>query len=206
VILAAILFLAAPALLPAKTPEQPVVHGISIGNMEPAVKPGNDFYLYANGAWVARTKIPSDRAVISVFSTLLEQSRKNVAAVVKQAAQSSAPAGSEERKIADLYASYMNVKAINSLGLKPLQPELSKVKAIRNKRELAAMMGSLLRADVDPLNNTNFHTLHLFGLWTSPGFRNSADYAVYLLQGGLVLPSSEYYLADSGHMREIRAK
>jgi endothelin-converting enzyme/putative endopeptidase len=174
--------------------------------MEPSVKPGDDFYLYANGTWLARTQIPSDRAVVGVFTTLLEKSRRNVAALVREAAHASAPADSDERKIADLYASYMNVKTIDSLGLKPLQPELSQVKAIRNKRELAAMMGSLLRADVDPLNDTNFHTMHLFGLWTSPGFRNSADYAVYLLQGGLVLPSAEYYLSESGRMRQIRAQ
>jgi len=182
------------------------MHGIAVQNMDPSVKPGDDFYRYANGAWIARTRIPADRAVVGVFTTLLEQSRKNVAAIVKEAAQANAPEGSNQRKIADLYASYMNAKTVDSLGLKPLQPELSKVQAIRSKRELAAMMGGFLRADVDPLNNTNFHTLHLFGLWTSPGFRNSADYAVYLLQGGLVLPSAEYYLSDSGHMRQIRAK
>ena len=205
-ILAALPFLTAPALAPAQTPEQPVVHGISISNMDPAIEPGNDFYLYANGAWIARTRIPADRASVGVFTGLLDKSRRNVAAIVQQAARANAPAGSNERKIADLYASYMNAKGIDSLGLKPLQPKLSQVQAISNKRQLAAMMGSLLRADVDPLNNTNFHTMHLFGLWTSPGFRNSADYAVYLLQGGLVLPSSEYYLADSAHMRQIRAK
>ncbi|MGH8296815.1 MAG: M13 family metallopeptidase [Steroidobacteraceae bacterium] len=201
--LAAALFVAAPALLPAKM--KPVAHGIAIGNMDPSMKPGNNFYLYANGAWVARTKIPADRAGVGVFMTLLDKSRKNVAAIVQEAAQSNAPAGSNERKIADLYASYMNTKAIDTLGLKPLQPELSAVKAIRNKQELATIMGSLLRADVDPLNDTNFHTMHLFGLWTSPGFRHPADYAVYLLQGGLVLPSRDYYLSSSAHMRQIRA-
>ena len=205
-ILAATVFLTSPALLPAQTPQRPSAHGIAVRNMDLRIKPGDDFYLYANGAWIARTKIPADRAGVGVFTTLLDESRRNVAVIVKQAARSSAPAGSNERKVADLYASYMNVKAVDSLGLKPLQPELSRVRAIRNKQQLAAMMGSLLRADVDPLNNTNFHTMHLFGLWTSPGFRNSADYAVYLLQGGLVLPSSDYYLSNAAHMRQVRAK
>ena len=201
-------FLAA-AMLPAaqaqtRTSKQPVAHGIAVRNMDPGIRPGNDFYLYSDGAWIARTKIPADRPSVGVFTTLFEESRRNVAAIVKEAARSNAPEGSNERKIADLYASYMNAKAVDSLGLKPLQPELSRVKAIRSRRELAAMMGSLLRADVDPLNNTNFHTMHLFGLWTSPGFRSSADYAVYLLQGGLVLPSTDYYLSDSGQMQQVR--
>jgi len=203
---AAATFLIAPALLPARTPVQGVAHGIAVQNMNPRVKPGDDFYHYANGAWIARTKIPADRSGVGVFTTLFDKSRKDVAGIVEEAARANAPAGSGKRKIADLYASYMNTKAIDSLGLKPLEPELSKVKAIRDRRELAAMMGSMLRADVDPLNNTNFHTMHLFGLWTSPGFRKPGEYAAYLLEGGLVLPSPDYYLSDSAHMQQVRAK
>ncbi len=67
-------------------------------------------------------------------------------------------------------------------------------------------MGESLRADVDALNNTNFHTPNLFGLWVAPGFNDSEHYAAYLLQGGLQLPDREYYLADSDRMRDIRAK
>jgi len=205
-LLAAALLATAPALLAAPMPPQPAAHGIVLRNMDRSVKPGNDFYRYANGSWLSRTTIPADRAGVGVFTTLLDKSRGDVATLVRQAAQSNAPAGSNERKIADLYASYMDTRTLDSLGLKPLQPELSKVKAIRDPRELAAMLGSLLRADVDPLNDTNFHTINLFGLWTSPGFRSPADYAVYLLQGGLVLPSRQYYLADSAHMRQVRAE
>jgi putative endopeptidase len=207
--LAAALLLTAPALLPqtqAQTPKQPVAHGIAVQNMDPGVEPGNDFFRYANGAWVARTRIPADRPSIGVFATLLDESRRNVASIVKEAAQSQAPAGSSQRKIADLYASYMNAKKLDSLGLTPLQAELSKVSSIRDKHELAAVLGGRLRADVDPLNDTNFHTMHLFGLWTSPGFRDGSNYAVYLLQGGLVLPSSDYYLSDSRQMQQVRAK
>jgi endothelin-converting enzyme/putative endopeptidase len=207
--LTAVLFVTAPALPPpaqAGTPKQPAAHGIVVANMDPSVKPGNDFYLYANGGWIARTKIPADRAGIGLFTALAEKSRRNVAALVETAARSNAPAGSNDRKIADLYASYMNSKAVDSLGLRPLQPELARVQAVATRQQLAAMLGSLLRADVDPLNDTNFHTINLFGLWTSPGFRNSTDYAVYLLQGGLVLASPDYYLSSSDRMRQIRLK
>ncbi|MGH8288048.1 MAG: M13 family metallopeptidase [Steroidobacteraceae bacterium] len=204
--LAAALLLAVPALLSAQMPKQAGEHGIAVRNMEPGVKPGNNFFLYANGAWLARTRIPADKAGVGVFTSLLDKSRNNVAAIVKEAAQSNAPAGSNERKIADLYASYMNATLIDSRGLKPLEPELSQVRAIGSKQALARVMGSFLRADVDPLNDTNFHTVNLFGLWTSPGFRSPADYAVYLLQGGLVLPNREYYLSNSAQMRQIRTK
>ena len=67
-------------------------------------------------------------------------------------------------------------------------------------------MGETLRADVDALNNTNFHTPHLFGLWVAPGFNDSEHYTAYLLQGGLQLPDREYYISDSDRMRDIRSK
>src|SRR5262249_13149791 len=71
---------------------------------------------------------------------------------------------------------------------------------------LARAFGETLRADVDALNNTNFHTPNLFGLWVAPGFNDSDHYAAYLMQGGLQLPDREYYLADDQHMREVREK
>ena len=100
----------------------------------------------------------------------------------------------------------MDEAAIEAKGLAPLRPHLEAIAAIRDKRELARALGESLRQDVDPLNNTNFHTPNLFGLWVAPGFNDSEHYAAYLLQGGLQLPDREYYLADSDRMRDIRTK
>src|SRR6202023_1990683 len=96
--------------------------------------------------------------------------------------------------------SYMNEAAIEVKGVAPLHPPLDPIAAIRDKRELAHALGESLRADVDPLNNTNFHTDNLFGLWVAPGFSDSAHYTPYLLQGGLELPNRDYYLSDSDSM------
>ena len=76
--------------------------------------------------------------------------------------------------------------------------------AIHDKRELARALGESLRADVDALNNTNFHTTNIFGLWVAPGFNDSDHYTAYLMQGGLQLPDREYYLSDSEQMRKVR--
>jgi endothelin-converting enzyme/putative endopeptidase len=100
----------------------------------------------------------------------------------------------------------MNENAIEARGLAPLKPHLASIAAIKNKQQLAHVLGETLRADVDALNNTNFHTPNLFGFWTAPGFSDSDHYAAYLLQGGLELPDREYYLADTPHMREVRAE
>ena len=181
-------------------------HGIAVANLDPSVKPGDDFYRYANGGWIARTEIPADRAGIGVFSILADRSSKNVAAIIEEAAKSSAPSGSNARKIADLYNAYMDETAIEARGMKPLEPHLAAIAAIHDQHDLALALGKTLRADVDLLNNAVFSTSNLFGLWVAPGFADSDHYIPYLLQGGLEMPSRDYYLNDSDRMRDVRAK
>ncbi|MES2220786.1 MAG: M13 family metallopeptidase [Acidobacteriota bacterium] len=188
------------------TTTQPVAHGSRVANMDRSVTPGDNFYLYANGDWIKRTEIPADRAGVGVFSRLDDEANKNTAALIQEAAKANGPTGSEARKIADLYNSYMDESAIEKIGLTPMHSELATVAAIQTKRDLARVLGENLRADVDPLNNTNFHTAHLFGIWVAPGFHDPQHYHPYLLQGGLELPDREYYLSDSPHMKAIREK
>jgi endothelin-converting enzyme/putative endopeptidase len=181
-------------------------HGIALGNMDPSVKPGDNFFEYANGDWIKRTEIPPDRGRVSVFSILGDLSNKRTAGLIEEAVKTNAPVGSNTRKIADLYNSFMDEAGIEAKGLAPLRPHLEAIAAIRGKHELARALGESLRSDVDALNNTNFHTANLFGLWVAPGFNDSEHYAPYLMQGGLELPDRQYYLADSDRMRNLRTK
>ncbi|MGB8131058.1 MAG: M13 family metallopeptidase [Candidatus Angelobacter sp.] len=195
----------------AATPERAdvpakAVHGIAVPNMDLSVQPGDDFYHYANGAWIKRTVIPPDRPGVSVFTSLADLTNKRTAAIIEEAAKQKAPAGSGSRQIADLYNAYMDEAGIEAKGLTPLKPHLDTIAAIKDKHELAHALGETLRADVDALNNTNFHTSNLFGLWVAPGFNDSEHYAAYLLQGGIVLPDREYYLSDAASMRDARTK
>ncbi len=181
-------------------------HGIAIDNMDPSVRPGDDFYDYANGNWIKRTEIPPDRSRIGVFTALDDLSNKRTVGLIEETVKANAPAGSNARKIADLYTSFMDEVRIEAKGLAPLRPHLDAIAAIRDKRELSRALGESLRSDVDALNNTNFHTANLFGLWVAPGFNDSDHYAPYLMQGGLQMPDREYYLADTARMRDIRSK
>src|SRR5580704_5231540 len=190
---------------PADTPKKDA-HGIVLANMDASVKPGDDFFHYTNGGWIRRTEIPGDRAAIGVFNALADLSNQRTVGLIEEAAKANAPAGSSTRKIADLYKSYMDEDGIEAKGLAPLRPHLDSIAAIRNKQELSRALGESVRSDVDALNNTNYHTPNLFGLWVAPGFNDSDHYAAYLMQGGLQLPDREYYLADSARMRDIRSK
>lgn len=202
---------AASAQNPPADASKQETHGIVNANMDGSVKPGDDFYRYTNGGWLARTQIPSDRGEVDVFTRLADLSDERTRDLIEQAAKGNAAAGSNGNrsgisKIAPLYDSYMDEASIEAKGIEPLRPRLESVAAIRDKRELARALGESLRADVDALNNTNFHTPNLFGLWVAPGFGDPGHYAPYLLQGGLQMPDREYYLADSERMRDIRAK
>ncbi len=180
--------------------------GISIPHMDPSVRPGDNFYLYANGGYISRTTLPADRAAIGVFNELSDRSFQQVASIIQDATKSNAPAGSNERKIADLYRSYMDEAAIESHGTAALKPHLNAIAAIHTPRELAHALGLTLRADVDALNFTNFHTDNIFGLWVAPSFNDPDHYAPYLLQGGIELPDRDYYLSDTDNIKAIRAK
>jgi putative endopeptidase len=152
------------------------------------------------------TEIPADRSRWGTFSILAEEASRQTRALLDEAVKMNAPAGSELRKAADYYESYLDEATIEAQGIAPLRPALARVSAVKSRKELAHLLGEELRADVDPLNATKFHTDRLFGLWVSPDFNAPSHYAPYLLQGGLGLPDRAYYLDASARMTDIRAK
>lgn len=203
--LAAAAFLSILAAFAQQAPA-PETHGIVVANIDRSVEPGNDFYRFANGDWIKRSEIPPDRAGIDVFTKLGDLSNTRTKDLIEEIAKSNAAAGSGERKVADLFNSYINESAIEAKGMAPLKPHLDAIAAIHDKKDLAHALGETLRADVDALNNTNYHTENIFGLWVAPGFHDSDHYLPYLMQGGLQLPDREYYLGESEHMKNVRAK
>jgi putative endopeptidase len=180
--------------------------GLDLAGMDPSVKPGDNFFYYANGTWLKRTAIPPDRSSYGVFAMLAELTDRRVAELIQEAAKANAPTGSELRKIGDYYTIFMDEAAIDAAGLKPLQPTLDSIATIRDRNDLARVLGSSLRADVDVLNNTNFYTENLFGLWVAQDLDEPTHYSPFLLQGGLGMPDRSYYLDPSPGMASIRTK
>ena len=179
-------------------------HGVDMSAIDKSVAPGDDFYLYANGSWQKRTEIPADQARWGGFSKLNLEAQTRTRALIEDQVKTSAP-GSEARKVADFYASFMDEAGIEAKGSAPLKPGLDAVAAISDRKALSRALGESLRSDVDPLNNTNFDTENLFGLWVAPGFSDSDHYTPYLLQGGLGIPSRDYYLGASDKMKAVQA-
>ncbi len=178
-------------------------HSVDLSSIDKSVAPGNDFYAYANGAWLKRTAIPPDQAAWGSFNILNQEAQRRTRALIEDAGKTAKP-GSEEAKIGDFYSSFMDEKAIDAKGVAPVQQQLTAMAAIGDRKALSHAIGEALRADVDPLNNTNFNTEHLFGIWVAPGFSDSAHYTPYLLQGGLGIPSRDYYLGTDAKMKEVQ--
>lgn len=178
--------------------------GVDPAYRDVAVKPGDDFEEYANGGWRRMTEIPPDRASTGVGFEVFQKAEKRNADLIKSAGTGDPQPGSPERMIADYYAAYMDTAGIEKKGLTPLQAALEEIGRINSKTDLARALGQRLRADVDPLNATNFWTENLFGLFVSQALSEPSRTVPYLLQGGLGLPDREYYLSDKPEMKKIR--
>jgi putative endopeptidase len=174
--------------------------------MDLSVKPGDDFYRYCCGTWEKNTTIPPDRGEVSPGTPLYDLHNRKLADLIEEAGANGAASTDGSRRVFDLYQSFMNEAGIEARGTKPLAAPLKEIADIRNRKQLARALGETLRADEDALNNTNFHSPNLFGLWVAPGFENPSRYTAYLLQGGLAMPDREYYLSQSDAMKEIRQK
>ena len=180
--------------------------GVDLAGMDHSVKPGDDFDNFANGTWRKTAVIPADRASTGIFLQVFQKAEKRNAQIVREAGAGHPAAGSDQRKIADYYAAFMNEAAIEKAGLTPLKPELDKIAAIRSRTDLSRVLGGQLRADVDPINATNFDTEHLFGLFVTQGLEDPSHNIAYLLQGGLGMPNRDYYLSDDKEMAGFREK
>ena len=176
--------------------------------MNPQIAPGDDFFGYANGGWVAKTEIPKDQASWGVWGELNELTNERTARLIRELGESSgaAAASPDARKIADTYATFLDEAAIESKGLAPLEPALAAIAAIKDKPSLARALGATVRADVDVLNNTELHTDDALGLWVAEDLDDPTKYAAFLIQGGLGMPDREYYVDGSPRMIDIRAK
>ena len=172
--------------------------------MDTTVAPGDDFYAYANGGWLKATPIPPDKASYGAGSILSDQTRQQTVALIQDAGKAGPGASAETRKVADFYAAFMDEAGIEARGLAPLKPALDAIAKIADRRALARAIGGTIRADVDPLNATNFETEHLFGVWIAQGMQDPDHNMPYLLQGGLGLPDRDYYVSPSPKMAALR--
>jgi predicted metalloendopeptidase len=184
----------------------PLNAGIDLAGMDQSVAPGDSFFEFANGAWLKSAEIPPDKPSYGTFAIIADQTRTNLATLISDLGKSDAGTNAEAKKVHAFYAAFMDEAAIEARGLTPLQKQFDAIAAIQDRRALARAIGANLRADVDPINNTSFHTENLFGVWISQGLNDPDHNYAYLLQGGLGLPDRDYYVSESPKMADLRTR
>jgi predicted metalloendopeptidase len=179
--------------------------GIQAGWMDKSVRPGDDFFSYADGGWVKNTPIPADRSRIGAFWIADQEREKNTRALFDQIIKSS-PTSGTDALVANYYKAYAATDAIDRAGLAPAKADLDAIGRIADKHQLSAAIGATLRADTDPLNATNFQTENLFGIFVTQGLATPGEQLPYLMQGGIGLPERDYYLSGDAKMADTRAR
>ena len=167
--------------------------GIVLSDMDQAVKPGDDFYMFVNGGWDKRTEIPADKSGYSDGTDIEERAETDLHEIAEGA--KTAEPGTLLRKVGDLYASFMDEAAIEQRGIQPVQARLDAIAAIASPADLAkAFARSVIGFGVSP-----------FAMYIEADAKNPARYAAYLSQSGLGLPDRDYYLVESEENTKYRA-
>ncbi len=158
--------------------------GIEKSGFDVKARPQDDLFRYVNGGWLTEAEIPAEYGWYGSFIELRDKSLRDLRAIIEEAAgRNDAPAGSEARKIGDLYASFLDEKRIEDLGLTPIRDELARVEAIADKPGFLRTLAALQRQGIGGL----------FQLTVDPDAKRSDQNVVYLAQDGLSLPDESYY-------------
>jgi putative endopeptidase len=187
----------------------PVAQNPNADAMDRSVKPGDDFYQYANGGWLKKAAIPPGKQRYDNGTTITEKTSKRIRDLIEDAAAlhlqkaASGGGGGVAQKVGGYYASFMDEDAIEAKGLKPLADEMAQVSQITNKTSLSAYLGATLNTEVDGLTS---NADHVFGLWVNQGFEDSRHYLPHLWQGGLGMPDRDSYIDSSPKAAELRAQ
>jgi putative endopeptidase len=165
--------------------------GLDLSARKLSVKPGDDFYTYANGAWVDSFVIPPDRSSYGSFTKLAELSEQRVRDLIESASKTQAAPGSNAQKVGDFYASFMDQAAIDAKGLGPTRASLARIAAAKSQADIATLFGLPGYSSA-------------FGVAIGPDLKDPNRYALNLGQSGLGLPDRDYYLSQDPKLVDLR--
>ena len=153
------------------------------GNMDSAVKPGDNFFLFANGSWLKKAQIPAIESSVGSFSDLINKTRTNLRSILDSVSRGGQAAGSIEQKVGDFYASGMDSAAIEKRGYEPLKPYLAQIDAIKDAK------GVLQFIATQQLEGNGIILGQYIGADDKNSRMNIAGYG----QAGLGMPDRDYY-------------
>lgn len=168
--------------------------GIDPANLDLSVKPGDNFYQYANGGWIKKYPLPPEYSRYGSFDKLQEDNDKMVHDLVLNLSKETNQSGSIEQKIGDFFASGMDSSAIEKEGINPIKPELDKINSASSVKDIQQLIAHLQSIGMDPL----------FSFYGEADSKNSEMMIANLSQGGLGLNDRDYYVLKDKHSQDIR--
>ncbi|MEW5812806.1 MAG: M13 family metallopeptidase [Actinomycetota bacterium] len=168
--------------------------GIDLRYVDDSARPQDDLFGHVNGRWLAEYQIPADRATDGAFRTLYDRAEEQIRDLITEAAEAGASEGTDQQRIGDLYASFMDEQTIRERGLAPLLEELATVDAADTPEALARVLGTLQRTGVG--GGT--------GVYVDTDSKDSTRYLLHMTQSGIGLPDESYY-RDEQHAEILAA-
>ena len=169
--------------------------GLDQPDFDRSVRFQDDLFRAANGGWLARAEIPSDKSRYGAFSELGDLSDKRLLDILDTLATQAAPQGSAQAKVLAFYAAYLDLDAIDKAGLASITPLLAEIDALGNGHELAHWQGRMQGLLDTPV-----------ALWVMADFKQPDINRTLTWQGGLGLPDRDYFLLkDDAKMAAARA-
>lgn len=167
---------------------------IDLNAIDRTVDPKQDFYQFVNGNWLKTAKIPEDQALSGAFAEVSMRSTQQLFGIFNELAKKQHPQGSNEQKVADLYASYMDTDRLEQLGLEALQQDLQRIESIKTKKDLAEFFAYAEKINLNLPFSTRFYQDR----------KASSKAMMYVGQGGLGMPDRDFYLSEQPRQQEIR--
>ncbi|HEU4704916.1 MAG TPA: M13 family metallopeptidase, partial [Sphingomicrobium sp.] len=188
---------AAPAVEPAAAAEaapapKPELgsFGFDTAGMDTTVRPGDNFYQFANGTWAKNTPIPADKSNYGMFTRLDDLSKDRTKTIVEEAAKD------PSNKIGNAYSSYLDEAAVEAKGLAPLEPWLGEVRSLKSKAGYPALLARAERLGIGTP----------FAAFIGQDDKQPENYALTMVQGGIGMPDRDYYLSSDAKIADTRAK
>lgn len=160
--------------------------GIDLSYVDAAIRPQDDLFGHVNGRWLAEYEIPPDRATDGAFRDLYDRAEEQVRDLIVEASEQGAAAGTDEQRIGDLYASFLDEETVRRRGVRPLLEEMAVIDDAADADALAAALGALQRTGAGGG----------VGVYVDTDAKNSSRYLVHFTQSGLGLPDESYYRED----------
>lgn len=170
--------------------------GFSVEYMDQSIKPGDDFYKYVNGTWLKNNPVPPEYSRWGAFSEITKNNDYIIKSILEESASGTAPNGSNQQKIGDLYFTAMDTVRIENEKFNPLIPYFNKIDAVKSKDDLIKTIAYL---QMNGVGNS-------FGVFAGQDDKNSANVIPNFFQGGITLFDRDYYLKEDDRSKDIRAK